>query len=195
MKNVMAKGVLEMFIGEEPKTLEECFERLVKDRDRLIEECDYPSNYNLFNAPASEEQIEKLEKTHNVKLPEDYKEFLRFANGATIMGTSATIYGTDMFGIRDLMVPDEYYTVGERIGDGERIALNPADGELYSCYNGKVKPFDLEHELHRLIEECEEEIIASEKEKARAAKDPETLKKEDDEYEEYVLRMKKFLEE
>ena len=57
------------------------------------------------------------------------------------------------------MVPDEYYTVGERIGDGERIALNPADGELYSCYNGKVKPFDLEHELHRLIEECEEEII------------------------------------
>ena len=181
-----------MFIGEEPKTLEECFERLVKDRDRLIEECDYPSNYNLFNAPASEEQIEKLEKTHNVKLPEDYKEFLRFANGATIMGTSATIYGTDMFGIRDLMVPDEYYTVGERIGDGERIALNPADGELYSCYNGKIKPFDLEHELHRLIEECEEEIIASEKEKARAEKDPETLKKE---AEEAKRRINKYLEE
>ena len=189
----MAKGLSEMFIGEEPKTLEECFERLVKDRDRLIDECDYPSNYNLFNAPASEEQIEKLEKTHNVKLPEDYKEFLRFANGATIMGTSATIYGTDMFGIRDLMVPDEYYTVGERIGDGERIALNPADGELYSCYNGKVKLFDLEHELHRFIEECEEEIIASEKEKAQAAKDPETLKREEEEYKEYMIKLKKTL--
>ena len=91
------------------------------------------------------------------------------------------------------MVPDEYYTVGERIGDGERITLNPADGELYSCYNGKVKLFDLEHELHRLIEECEEEIIASEKEKAQAAKDPETLKREEEEYKEYMIKLKKSL--
>ena len=162
-----------MFIGEEPKTLDECFERLIKDRDRLIDECDYPANYNRFNEPATEEQIEKLEKTHSIKLPEEYKAFLRFANGATIMGTSATIYGTDMFGARDMMVPDDYFTVGERIGDGERIALNPEDGKLYSCYNGTIKPFYLEHELHRLIEECEEEIIESEEEKARAAMDPE----------------------
>ncbi|MBR3025453.1 MAG: SMI1/KNR4 family protein, partial [Oscillospiraceae bacterium] len=84
-----------------------------------------------FNEPATEEQIEKLEKTHNIKLPEEYKEFLRFANGATIMGTSATIYGTDMFGVRDMMVPVDYFTVGERIGDGERIALNLEDGKLY----------------------------------------------------------------
>lgn len=181
-----------MFIGEESKTLEECFERLKKDRDRLIDECDFPSNYNRFNEPATEEQIEKLEKTHNIKLPEEYKEFLRFANGATIMGTSATIYGTDMFGVRDMMVPVDYFTVGERIGDGERIALNPEDGKLYSCYNGTIKPFYLEHELHRLIEECEEEIIESEEEKARAAKDPETLRKE---AEEAKIRINKFLEE
>ncbi len=184
-----------MYIGEEPKTLEECFERLKKDRERLIDECDYPAGYNSFNAPATEEQIEKLEKTYKVKLPEEYKVFLRFANGATIMGTSATIYGTDMFGIKEAMVPDEYYTVGERIGDGERIALNPADGELYTCYNGTIKSFDLEHELHRLIEECEEEIIGFEEKKSQAAKDPETLKKEDEEYQEYVSHMKKFLEE
>ena len=181
-----------MYIGEEPKTLEECFERLKKDRERLIDECDYPAGYNSFNAPATEEQIENLEKTYKVKLPEEYKAFLRFANGATIMGTSATIYGTDMFGIKDAMVPDEYYTVGERIGDGERIALNPANGELYSCYNGTIKSFDLEHELHRLIEECEEEIIESEEKKAQAAKDPETLKKE---AEEAKRRIIKFLEE
>ena len=125
-----------MFIGEEPKTLEECFERLKKDRDRLIDECDFPSNYNRFNEPATEEQIEKLEKTHNIKLPEEYKEFLRFTNGATIMGTSATIYGTDMFGVRDM--------------------------------------------------------IKSEEKKARAAKDPETLRKE---AEEAKIRINKFLEE
>ena len=88
-----------MYIGEEPKTLEECFERLKKDRERLIDECVYPAGYNSFNAPATEEQIENLEKTYKVKLPEEYEAFLRFANGATIMGTSATIYGTDMFGI------------------------------------------------------------------------------------------------
>jgi hypothetical protein len=78
-----------------------------------------------------------------------------------------------MFGVRDMMVPVDYFTVGERIGDGERIALNPEDGKLYSCYNGTIKPFYLEHELHRLIEECEEEIIETEEEKARAAMDPE----------------------
>lgn len=59
------------------------------------------------------------------------------------------------------MVPDAFYTVGER--NGERIALNPADGKLYSCYNGEIEPFSLEQEMCRLTETCEETVLLCEK--------------------------------
>lgn len=75
-----------------------------------------------------------------------------------------------MFGAGDAMVPDPLYAVGKQIGDGERIALDPRDGELYSCYNGAVKLFSLEIEMCRLVEECEEGVIECEKQIAEAKK-------------------------
>lgn len=160
----------------------------------MTEELDYWSkDYCEFNLPATEQEIEKLESSYGLKLPDEYKEFLRFSNGAKICGTSCTIYGTDMFGAGDAMVLDPLYTVGECIGDGERIALDPRDGELYSCYNGTVETFSLELEMYRLVKECEENIIECEKRIAEAKKTPEQKQKEAEEYETFIARFKKSL--
>ena len=66
------------------------------------------SSYYLDKKNKLSKEIAELESAYKLKLPEDYKEFLRFANGAQIMGNSCTIYGTHMFGVRDPMVPDEF---------------------------------------------------------------------------------------
>lgn len=168
-----------MYIGKEPESMQECFERIQSAAKRLTGELAYwPDEYCEFNPPATEREIETLERQYGLTLPAEYKELLRFANGAKICGHSCTIYGTDMFGAGDAMVPDPLYTVGERIGDGERIALDPRDGDLYSCYNGEVKSFSLEWEMCRLVEQCEEGVIECEKQIAEAKKTPEQKHKE-----------------
>lgn len=185
-----------MYIGEKPKSMQECFERIRSAVGRLTGELDYwPEGHCVFNPPATEQEIETLERQYGLTLPDEYKEFLRFSNGAEICGHSCTIYGTDMFGAGDAMVPDPLYTVGERIGDGERIALDPRDGELYSCYNGTVKMFSLELEMCRLVEECEENIIECEKKIAEEKKTPEEKQKEEEEYKAYLEELKAFIEE
>ena len=181
-----------MFIGEEPKTLKECFERLKKGCQRLSDECGYSDDYSFFNEPATEDEIKRYEERHNIVLPEDYKKFLRFSNGARIMDHWMKIYGLSYCGISDKMVPEDYYVIGEQVGDGERIAFDPETKEIFSFYDGSVSSWRIEDEMKSLLEACEEKIIESEEEKARAAKDPETLRKE---AEEAKIRINKFLEE
>ena len=183
------KGYIDMFIGEEPKTLDECFERLKKGCQKLSDECGYSDDYSVFNEPATEEEIKRYEERHNIVLPEDYKKFLRFSNGAEIMGTSMTIYGLNYCGISDEMVPEYYCVIGEQIGDGERIAFDPETKEIFSFYNGKMTPWKIENEMKWLVEDCEGCISDSELERARAAKDPETLKREKEECASYWRKL------
>lgn len=78
-----------MYIGEKPKSMQECFDRIQSAVERLTGELDYWSeDYCEFNLPATEQEIEKLESSYGMKLPDEYKEFLRFSNGAKICGTS-----------------------------------------------------------------------------------------------------------
>lgn len=93
------------------------------------------------------------------------------------------------------MVPEPLYTVGELIGDGERIALDPRDGELYSCYNDTVDTFSLEFEMYCLVRECEEGVIECEKQIAEEKKTPEEKQKEEEEYLERLKAYKAFIEE
>ncbi|MDD6097889.1 MAG: SMI1/KNR4 family protein, partial [Oscillospiraceae bacterium] len=128
-----------MFMNDEkPKDLQECLERLKKGCEKLYDEYEYSEDYSHFNPPATEEQIQAMEKRIGLALPQGYRKFLLFSNGAKIMGNSATIYGLDWIGASDPMVPAGYLTIGEVIGDGERIALSEADGQIYSCYNGRI---------------------------------------------------------
>ena len=145
-----------MFMNDEkPKTLQECLERLKKGCEMLYEEYEYSEDYSHFNPPATEEQIQAMEKRIGFALPQGYRQFLLFSNGAKIMGNSATIYGLDWIGASDPMVPKGYLTIGEVIGDGERIALSETDGQIYSCYNGRISLWHFEDRMFELLSECE----------------------------------------
>lgn len=180
---------------KEPKTFNECLERLKAGCQKLSDECDYSSDYSIFNTGATEEQLKRIESHFNVKLCESYRVFMKFSNGAKIMENSAKIYSTEMFGVDDPIVPDGYYTIGEVIGDGERIAISKEDGEPYSIYNGRINYWDFGFQMKELLKDCEDLIEEHEKELIQASKDPETLKREEEEYKEYVRRTRKRLEE
>lgn len=185
-----------MYIGKEPESMQECFERIRSAAKRLTGELAYwPDEYCEFNPPATEQEIETLERQYGLTLPDEYKELLRFSNGLKIGGYSCTIYGTKDFGMSDPMVTEPLYTVGELIGDGERIALDPRDGELYSCYDDTVDTFSLEFEMYRLVRQCEESVIECEKQIAEAKKTPEQKQKEEEENKAYLEKLKAFIEE
>ena len=145
-----------MFINDEkPKNLQECFERLKKGCEMLYDEYEYSEDYSHLNPPATEERIQAMEKRLGFALPQGYRQFLRFSDGAKIMGNSATIYGLNWIGASDHMVPTGYLTIGEVVGDGERIALSETDGQIYSCYNGRISLFHFEDRMFELLNECE----------------------------------------
>ena len=144
-----------MYNFNTPKTLQECLERLKKGCEMLYDEYEYPEDYSQFNPPATEEKIQAMEKRLGFALPQGYRQFLLFSNGAKIMGNSATIYGLDWIGATDPMVPAGYLTIGEVIGDGERIALSEADGKIYSCYNGRISLWHFEDRMFEMLSGCE----------------------------------------
>lgn len=145
-----------MFMNDEkPKNLQECLERLKKGCEMLYDEYEYSEDYSHFNPPATEERIQAMEKRLGFALPQGYRQFLRFSDGAKIMGNSATIYGLNWIGASDHMVPTGYLTIGEVVGDGERIALSETDGQIYSCYNGRISLLHFEDRMFELLNECE----------------------------------------
>ena len=88
-----------MYIGKEPESMQECFERIRSAVERLTGELDcWSEDHCVFNPPATEQEIETLERQYGLTLPDEYKEFkevLRFANGAEICGHFCMIYGTN----------------------------------------------------------------------------------------------------
>ena len=94
-----------MFMNDEkPKDLQECLERLKKGCEMLYDEYEYSEDYSHFNPPATEERIQDMEKRLGFALPQSYRQFLRFSDGAKIMGNSATIYGLNWIGASDHML-------------------------------------------------------------------------------------------
>ena len=188
-----------MFMNDEkPKTLQECLERLKKGCEMLYDEYDeYPEDYSQFNPPATEEKIQAMEKRLGFALPQGYRQFLRFSDGAKIMGNSATIYSLDWIGASDPMVPAGYLTIGEVIGDGERIALSEADGKIYSCYNGRISLWYFEDEMFELLNECEEliEDIQDNIEREKRRKNGITKEQERAELHARIMAEKKRIEE
>ena len=176
---------------EKPKTLQECFERLKRGCELLItDEYGYTDNYGIFKPPATEEQIRRFESRLNFPLPQAYREFLKFSNGAWILGHE--IYGLDKFDSSDQYVPDGYLAISRTEMTSERMAISEENGELYLFWDLKGDPWDFEHYLLGQLKECELEIQSIRKKQEDAKKDSETLKKE---AEAVVSKWRRFHEE
>ena len=157
-----------MFMNDEkPKNLQECFERIKKACETLENEYGY-SKYAKFNPPLTEKQIQELEEYENrlgFKLPEAYREFLKFSNGAVINGLE--IYKLDMIGMPDDYVPDDFLSITSIECVPERMAISMEDGNIYMFWEGIKEDCDFEYEIMSLLEKCEDEVYDCKYEKER----------------------------
>ncbi|MBR3901875.1 MAG: SMI1/KNR4 family protein [Ruminococcus sp.] len=148
-----------MFMNDKkPKNLQECFERMKKACETLENEYGY-SKYAKFNPPLTEKQIQELEEYESrlgFKLPEAYREFLKFSNGAII--DELKIYELGMIGMPDDYVPDDFLPITSIEGVPERMAISMEDGNIYMFWEGIKEDCDFEYQLMQLLEKCEDEV-------------------------------------
>ena len=179
-----------MFMNDEkPKNLQECFERIKKACETLENEYGY-SKYAKFNPPLTEKQIQELEEYENrlgFKLPEAYREFLKFSNGAVINGLE--IYELDMIGMPDDYVPDDFLPITSIESVPERMAISMEDGNIYMFWEGIKEDCDFEYEIMSLLEKCEDEVYDCKYEKEREERRKAGVT-EEQEYEEIRERIK-----
>ena len=75
---------------------------LKKEIRKLLELCkkdekDNGEKRNYFNAPITEEEMINWEERNRAKIPESYKEWLRFSGKCCIAGNTATFWGPNEF--------------------------------------------------------------------------------------------------
>ncbi len=89
---------------------------------------EYGIHNTTFGEPATEEEFAQWEAQHGCTLPEDLKDFLRFANGAELPFCSANFFSLDRFGLYDDCMEEGYISIGDAIGDGTTLCFRKADG-------------------------------------------------------------------
>jgi hypothetical protein len=181
--------------NEKPKNLQECFERIKKACETLENEYGY-SKYAKFNPPLTEKQIQELEEYENrlgFKLPEAYKEFLKFSNGAVINGLE--IYELDMIGMPDDYVPDGYLAISSTEMTSRRLAISDEDGTLYLFWDLQPDTWDFEYEIMSLLEKCEECIIEHEEKARKASRTPDEIKRDEEELDNFIAELNQFFKE
>ena len=87
-------------------------------------------NTFIFYDGLDDEIITDWEKKNGVKIPETYKDWLRFSNGAIINGNTATFYDIDKIIINASIKPEEFVVIGTLIGDGQFLCFSKITGEF-----------------------------------------------------------------
>ena len=185
-----------MFMNDEkPRNLQECFERIKKACETLENEYGY-SKYAKFNPPLTEKQIQELEEYESrlgFKLPEAYREFLKFSNGAII--DELKIYELDMIGMPDDYVPDDFLPITSIECVPERMAISMEDGNIYMFWEGIKEDCDFEYEMMSLLEKCEECIIEHEEKARKASRTPDEIKRDEEELDNFIAELNQFFKE
>ena len=100
-----------------------------------------------FSPPASEAEIQGLEQHLQVSLPEDYKNFLRFSNGARLNHFTAELYSvSEIISFSDMKkadwFPADYVMLADIIGDGEVLCFSKETGKFIRCFDGEEEKFE-----------------------------------------------------
>ena len=93
---------------------------------------EYGEDASYFNAPVSEEEMAEWEEENGVKIPESYKEWLRFTGKCRIVSNTATFWGPKEF--HSEYVPEDLVVTGEMIGDGERVCFSKETGGVCEIF-------------------------------------------------------------
>lgn len=118
---------------------------LKKEIKKLLELCkkdekDNGERRNYFNEPITEEEMIDWEERNGAKIPESYKDWLRFSGKCRIAGNTATFWGPSEF--HSNYVPKGLVVIGEMIGDGEVVCFSKNEGVFVRVFEGKQQRFD-----------------------------------------------------
>ena len=119
---------------------------LKKEIKKLLELCKEDESKsgqrrNYFNEPVTEEEMLNWEEKNGAKIPESYKEWLRFSGKCRIAGNTATFWGPSEF--HSEHVPEGLVAIGEMIGDGEVVCFSKSEEIFLRVFEtGETKKFD-----------------------------------------------------
>lgn len=82
-------------------------------RDELLEE------EFVFYAPISDIEINKWEERNKIIIPEEYKDWLRFSDGAKLEGEFAKFLGLNQLVINMTDYKKPLVIIGNLVGDGD----------------------------------------------------------------------------
>ena len=139
---------------------------LKKEIRKLLELCkkdekDNVEKRNYFNAPITEEEMINWEERNRAKIPESYKEWLRFSGKCCIAGNTATFWGPNEF--HSDYVPKGLVVIGEIIGDGEVVCFSKNEGIFVRVFEGKTTELnDFACVLKEIIKLMDDKPILSE---------------------------------
>lgn len=98
-------------------------------------EAEYGEKASYFNEPVSEQEMTEWEEANSVKIPESYKEWLRFTGKCRIVSNTATFWGPKEF--HSNFVPEDLVVIGEMVGDGEVVCFSKSSGEFVRFFEGR----------------------------------------------------------
>lgn len=116
-------------------------------RDELLEE------EFVFYAPISDIEINKWEERNKIIIPKEYKDWLRFSDGAKLEGEFAKFLGLNQLVINMTDYKEPLVIIGNLVGDGEILAFSIKTGEILKIMGENIRRFkDFKQYLLFLIE-------------------------------------------
>lgn len=122
-------------IGENP--LSETLKAFVDFCETIAPEYGYQNV--VVNRAATENAIEKWQQKNGICLPENYRHFLRFANGCVLGSDTTRIAGLDEIVLVNEYIKPEYMIIGSIIGDGTTLCMEKSTGEAYIEDHGEYQ--------------------------------------------------------
>lgn len=110
------------------------FDEIVKLCEEKIEE--YGERASYFMAPATEEKILDWERKMGIRMPDDYREWLKLTGNCQICSNIASLFFPER-GQPDY-IPEDYVLIGHVVGDGEILCFSKSTGRYVRYFEGRV---------------------------------------------------------
>lgn len=133
--------------------------RYKKQMQEIVKLCEkaaseYGEEASFFHEGAQEEEMTQWEEDNGVKIPESYKEWLRFSAECQIRQNLAGFYFPRFLEI----VPPRLVAIGWLMGDGELLCFSKENGNFIRWFEGEVNDEfadfgDMLKEIIRMLKE------------------------------------------
>lgn len=110
------------------------FDEIVKLCEEKVEE--YGERASYFMEPATEEEILDWENKTGIKIPEDYKEWLKLTANCQMCSTIASLVFPEL--VQPDYIPEDYVLIGHVIGDGDVLCFSKETGAYIRYFEGRI---------------------------------------------------------